>query len=221
MSRSRPAHTRPAGLPGYLGAGILALAIAAGIVAAVAIPTRHQGAGRADRHGAPSTSVSRLPSIAPDVMPPITTGAVITNAGLRAAAAFAAEHGYAAALSVIDLTTARHWSSGSTGLFSTESVAKLFIAARALHQGGGHLDSATDPVAYTMITQSDDASANALYGRAGGDGVITWVKQALNIPSLGSPPLRSGWWGGTQINAYGMTLFYKAVRARPSVWSWL
>ena len=136
------------------------------------------------------------------------------------AVAYAHGHGYRSSIGVLDTQTGAFWGAGDyNSAYASESVMKVFIATRLLLTN--QMSGWNETTAYKMITQSDDASANALYGRAGGDGVITWVKQALNIPTLGSPPLRSGWWGGTQINAYGMTLFYKAVRARPNVWNWL
>ena len=96
---------------------------------------------------------------------------------------------------------------------------KVFIATRLLLTG--QMSGWNSTTAYKMITQSDDASANALYGRTGGDSVITWVMQKLNIPNLGAPPLRPGWWGGTRITAAGMASFYNKVRHLPSVWNWL
>jgi hypothetical protein len=136
------------------------------------------------------------------------------------AVGYAHAHGYRSSVGVLDTQTGAFWGAGDyNSAYASESVMKVFIATRLLltHQMSGW----NQTTAYKMITQSDDASANALYGRAGGDSVITWVKQALNIPTLGSPPLRSGWWGGTQINAHGMAIFYDAIRARPAVWAWL
>jgi hypothetical protein len=144
--------------------------------------------------------------------------AVTTNAAT--AVSYAHGHGYRSSIGVLDTQTGAFWGAGDyNSAYASESVMKVFIATRLLLTN--QMSGWNETTAYKMITQSDDASANALYGRAGGDGVITWVKQALNIPSLGSPPLRSGWWGGTQINAHGMALFYDAIRARPNVWGWL
>jgi phage baseplate assembly protein gpV len=143
---------------------------------------------------------------------------VAGNAG--SAVSYAHGHGYRSSIGVLDTQTGAFWGAGDyNSAYASESVMKVFIATRLLLTN--QMSGWNQTTAYKMITQSDDASANALYGRAGGDSVITWVKQALNIPNLGAPPLRSGWWGGTQINAYGMSLFYKAVRARPTIWNWL
>lgn len=133
---------------------------------------------------------------------------------------YASAHGYRSAIGVMDTQTGTFWGGGSyNSQFASESVMKVFIATRLLMTN--QMSGWNETTAYKMITQSDDASTDALYGRVGGDSVITWIKQALNIPNLGSPPLRSGWWGGTQISAQGMASFYRAVRNRPAVWSWL
>jgi hypothetical protein len=149
---------------------------------------------------------------------PPASAAVTSQA--TAAVSYASSHGYRSSVGVLDTSTGTFWGAGDfNSAYASESVMKVFIATRLLLTN--QMSGWNETTAYKMITQSDDASADALYGRAGGDGVITWVKQALNIPTLGSPPLRSGWWGGTQINAHGMALFYNAVRARPAVWAWL
>ena len=136
------------------------------------------------------------------------------------AVSYAGQHGYRSSIAVLDTSNGAFAGAGDyNSTYASESVMKVFIATRLLLTGQMTGWNAT--TAYKMITQSDDASANALYGRVGGDGVITWVKQALNIPNLGSPPLRSGWWGGTQITASGMASFYNAVKRRPQVWNWL
>ncbi|MEO6701453.1 MAG: hypothetical protein ABI140_21320, partial [Jatrophihabitantaceae bacterium] len=149
---------------------------------------------------------------------PPASAAVTSQAA--SAVSYASSHGYRSSIGVMDTSTGAFWGAGDyNSAYASESVMKLFIATRLLLTN--QMSGWNETTAYKMITQSDDASANALYGRAGGDGLITWVKQALNIPTLGSPPLRSGWWGGTQINAHGMAIFYNAIRARASVWAWI
>ena len=96
---------------------------------------------------------------------------------------------------------------------------KTFIAARLL--ATGQMTGGAESTAWKMITQSDDASANALYGRVGGDGVVNWVASYFHIANLGSPPPRPGWWGGTRITASGLVHFYAAVKRDPRVGPWL
>ncbi|HST50331.1 hypothetical protein [Jatrophihabitans sp.] len=133
---------------------------------------------------------------------------------------YAHANGYRSAIGVLDTQTGAFTGAGDyNSTYASESVMKTFIATRLLMTG--QMSGWNETTAYKMITQSDDASASALYGRVGGDSLINWVKQALNIPNLGYPPLRSGWWGGTQITAAGMASFYNAVRHRPAIWNWL
>lgn len=149
--------------------------------------------------------------------PPVTASTA-TNAA--SAVSYARAHGYRSSIGVLDTQTGAFTGAGDyNSVYASESVMKVFIATRLLMTGQMSGWNAT--TAYKMITQSDDASADALYGRTGGDGVINWVKQALNIPNLGSPPIRPGWWGGTRITAAGMATFYNKVRHLPSVWNWL
>ncbi|MDQ1738842.1 MAG: hypothetical protein QOE53_494, partial [Pseudonocardiales bacterium] len=133
---------------------------------------------------------------------------------------YARQHGYRSAVAVIDTQTGTFTGAGDyNSYYASESVMKTFIATRLLWTG--QMSGWNETTAYKMITQSDDASASALYGRTGGDGLITWIKQVLDIPNLGAPPLRSGWWGGTRITAAGMATFYNKVRNRPAIWNWL
>ncbi len=154
----------------------------------------------------------------------IATAAAPAGASVSSQAAsavnYAHGHGYRSAIAVLDTQTGAFTGAGDyNSTYASESVMKTFIATRLLLTG--QMSGWNETTAYKMITQSDDASASALYGRVGGDSLITWIKQALNIPNLGYPPLRSGWWGGTQITAAGMASFYNAVRHRPGVWNWL
>ncbi len=147
------------------------------------------------------------------VSPPV---AASTAANAANAVGYANAHGYRSSIGVLDTQTGSFTGAGDyNSSYASESVMKVFIATRLLMTGQMTGWNAT--TAYKMITQSDDASADALYGRTGGDSVINWVKQELNIPNLGSPPLRAGWWGGTQITAAGLATFYNKVRHLPSV----
>jgi hypothetical protein len=159
-------------------------------------------------------SVSAIVNSAP------AAAATSTATDAARAVSYARAHGYRSSIGVVDTATGAFSGAGDyNSLYASESVMKVFIATRLLMTG--QMSGWNQTTAYKMITQSDDASANALYGRTGGDGVITWIKQALGVPSLGSPPPRAGWWGGTQITAHGMTLFYNVVRHRADVWPWL
>ena len=137
-----------------------------------------------------------------------------------AAVAAANQQGYRSAVAVLDMDGGGYWTAGDPdATYSSESLIKLFVATRLL--ADGNMSGFNETTAYKMITQSDDASANTLYGRTGGDANITWVEQRYGIPWLGSPPPQSGYWGATPVTAHGMVSFYAAVRADPVVWPWL
>ncbi|HEY2167071.1 MAG TPA: serine hydrolase [Jatrophihabitantaceae bacterium] len=159
----------------------------------------------------PPTSVS-LPTI---------TGAWRTAQQTANAALTYAEHnGYHTAIAVLDTETGQYVSAGdANSVYSSESVVKTMIAARLL--ASGQMTGTVETTAWKMITQSDDASANALYGRVGGDGIVTWAASYFHIANLGSPPPRPGWWGGTRITASGLVHLYAAIKRDPSIGGWL
>jgi hypothetical protein len=138
---------------------------------------------------------------------------------VTAAAAYAQADGFTAGVAVEDTKTGQVWAAGDGGMFSSESVMKVFIATRILLQGD--MSGSTETTAYDMITESDDDAADDLYGLAGGDDVEPWIAAHYGIADLGGPPLQPGWWGGTQVTAVGLVEFYTAVKADPAVWPWL
>jgi hypothetical protein len=154
------------------------------------------------------------------VAAPSPVGAETRAKALSDAAAYGPAHGYRVGISVLDTKTGRLYGAGShTSTFASESVVKVFIATRILLQGRMHGSTASR--AYKMITQSDDAIASSLYGSVGGDSLITWIKKHYNVPSLGSPPKRAGWWGGTYITSDGLVRLYAKLKADKKVSHWL
>jgi hypothetical protein len=83
------------------------------------------------------------------------------------------------------------------------------------------MSGATEATAYRMITSSDDAAANALYLRAGGDAVVDLVGAHYGIADLGAPPPVPGRWGLTRITARGLVHLYAALAKDPAVRPWL
>jgi len=115
--------------------------------------------------------------------PPAQAAFITSNA--QRAVNYAVARGERAAVAVLDTETGSFYGAGSyNALMPTESVVKVFIATRLLLTGKMHGSVAR--TAYKMITQSDDASATALYGRVGGDGLVPWVARHYHLPSLGS-----------------------------------
>lgn len=150
---------------------------------------------------------------------PATAMATASNAAQQAVI-YASSHGYRSAISVLDTQTGSRWDAGDAErTYAAESVMKVFIATRLLDTG--QMSGFNASTAYTMITRSDDASADALYGRVGGDSLITWVAQTYRISDLGSPPAQAGWWGGTMITTHGLSTLYNSLRHDSRVWPWL
>ncbi|GAB2480291.1 IPT/TIG domain-containing protein [Jatrophihabitans fulvus] len=147
-------------------------------------------------------------------------GAVTRTEAVRAAALYAKNRGYAAAVSVYDTKTGTVYSAGKsrTG-FASESLIKVWIAARLIHQG--RLHGSTSSAAWKMITQSDDGIASSLYGSVGGDSLDSWVKSFYKVPTLGSGPLRPGWWGSFRVTSDGLVRLYAKLKKDKKVWPWL
>jgi hypothetical protein len=121
---------------------------------------------------------------------------------------------------VYDRQTGQTYTAGdATGQFASESVVKVFIAARLLVKGEMH--GPTAAAAYKMITQSDDASADAVYGRAGGDGVIPWAEKYFHVRHVGAPPIAADWWGSTRITPRGLARIYAKLAADHRIGPWL
>jgi hypothetical protein len=83
------------------------------------------------------------------------------------------------------------------------------------------MHGATESTAWKMITQSDDWSASALYGRVGGDGLEPWIERHYHVPDLGYGPSRAGWWGNTHLTPVGLAKLYGKLKADPKVAPWL
>lgn len=141
------------------------------------------------------------------------------QAYVNSAAAYASSHGYSTGIAVYDTATGAFYGAGHYDTYyASESVVKAFIATEILLKGDMH--GSTASTAYKMITQSDDNSANRLYGLAGGDSVVSRLDSHYGI-HIGHGPSRSGWWGNTYITAKGMVQFYAKVRKDSKVWPWL
>lgn len=138
----------------------------------------------------------------------------------QSAAQAAVTRGYRTGVAVLDLSTGTYAGAGAdTAPFASESVVKVMIVSRLLLTG--QMTGAVADEAYRMITQSDDADADALYGPAGGDALIEETAAHYGIRFLGSPPRSPGWWGSTQITAKGMVYLYAAIAQDPVVGPWL
>jgi hypothetical protein len=160
-----------------------------------------------------------LPAVALTIAGPPAAAETRTTA-LANAAAYGPAHGYRVGISVYDTKTGKRFDAGAYDkTFASESIVKTMIATRLIAQGRMH--GTTADRAYRMITRSDDAIASSFYNSVGGDRLITWVKQRYDVPGLGSPPRRAGWWGNTHITARGLVKFYAKVKRDRRVGPWL
>jgi hypothetical protein len=151
---------------------------------------------------------------------PQAAGAQTRATAIASAAAYGPAHGFRVGVSVLDTKSGKLYSAGShTSTFASESIVKIFIATRVILQGRMHGTTASR--AYKMITQSDDGIATSLYGTVGGDSLITWIKKYYNVPTLGSPPHRAGWWGNTHITSDGLVRLYAKLKVDKRVGPWL
>ena len=137
------------------------------------------------------------------------------------AAVEAAEgRGDGVAVAVLDTDTGQYYGSlYATEQFPSESVVKVVIAADLLMTA--RMTGSTERLADQMITQSDDAAADTLWGTVGGPAAFTAVAQRYGITDLGQPSATWGWWGNTEFTARGLVELYAAIKADPVVAPWL
>ena len=152
------------------------------------------------------------------VLPPApVTNTCAVTAGLAAAVAVAVGRGEQAGVAVLDTMTGAYVSAGSADTaFDTASVVKVLIATQLLLRG-----QMTAVTAQQMMVLSDDDAADALYGLAGGDDMVTDVAAHYGITLLGSAPADTGQWGESTVTADGLAHLYAALKADPVVWPWL
>lgn len=191
--------------------------------AAVSASTGSPAAG-APRGAAPSvaTSAPAAATTAPakSASPLLPTGPQLT-ANVRAAAAYAGDHGWQTGIAVVDTTTGEATTAGNIhGGFPAESTVKLLIAARLL--AADKMSGDTEAKARAMITRSDDSAADELYLATGGDDLVSWAADRYRLDELGSAPTGGDlYWGSTQIAPLGMARFLAAAKADAKVGPWL
>jgi hypothetical protein len=124
------------------------------------------------------------------------------------------------AVAMLDLESGRLYSAGDIdSYYPSASLVKAFIAARLLVEGQA-ADPGVQDLMWRMIVCSHDDAASALYGRVGGDSLVSWVSQRYGIGGL-APPRMPGWWGTTRVTARAMVEFYARAAADPAVATWL
>jgi hypothetical protein len=168
----------------------------------------------------PAAPAQAAPAQAASAQAPATPVTDAVGTDVQNAARIAVDGGYRTGVAVLDLDTGTYTGAGEdTAEFASESVVKVLLATELLLTG--QMNGATETTAYQMITESDDGAADALYGLAGGDGVVDAVAAHYGITDLGSPPQQAGWWGDTQLTAKGLVQLYAAIAVDPVVGPWL
>lgn len=196
---------------------LLAAVAAAACAAALSAGLPPAGSPRSPARAADSTVLTRRPVAAP--AKPAEPRISPTRARLDAAAAYGRAAGYTVGIAIVDTASGAALTAGTDTTFATESVAKLFIAARLLTDGAMTGDTAA--TGYRMITQSDDDAANALYAQVGGDELIGWVEQHYHLPHLGTGPAKPGFWGLNHVRPSQLVQLLLRLRHDPRVWPWL
>jgi Beta-lactamase enzyme family len=144
----------------------------------------------------------------------------VTPSSVTAAVTAAQHNGDRVAVAVLDTVTNSFYGAGDVdGEFVSESIVKVLIAANLL--ATGQLDAQTQQLALSMIAQSDDNAADALWGVVGGPAVISWAETRYGISDLGDAPAEWGWWGNTKFTARGLVELYASLKADPVVGPWL
>ncbi len=176
------------------------------------------------------TTLRESRAATPTAKPPVATtppkpvvqvpNVCAVNADLAAGVTYAAGRVQQAAAAVLDTETGAYYAAGDADApYNTASVVKVFIATDLLVTG--QMTGQTATTAYTMMAQSDDDAADALYGLVDGDDVVPALAAHYGIADLGSPPADTGQWGETKVTANGLAHFYAAVKKDPAVWPWL
>lgn len=216
MRRRSTGRLAPTGTPAtWLGAGAAGLTVVA-LLSPVMAPVEATPTVRPGLEAPKPTATTARPGQSAE----LPAGAELT-ANVRAAAAYAGEHGWRTGVAVVDTTTGQATTAGNVhGMFSAESTVKVLVATRMLRDG--KLTGDTRAKADAMITRSDDAAGDELYLASGGDDLVAWASEHYGLAGLGEPPANGRLnWGSTQVSPLGMARFLAAAKADPEVGPWL
>lgn len=176
--------------------------IGVGVAAFVAVIAVVSGLGPATVEepppaAAPSTPATTTPQPVPTSAPASTT---TLPAGVQLATA------------VYDLRAGTFVSrSADTRPFPAESLTKLLIATDLAAAGG--LTAATRPAVQSMLSTSDDKTANQLWTSDGGPQIVTRAVQSMGLRAT-TPPKDPGRWGDTVTTADDVVRIYQYVMTK-------
>ncbi|MBA3367700.1 MAG: serine hydrolase [Geodermatophilaceae bacterium] len=160
--------------------------------------------------GSVSTSESSATSA------PAQTRVAETTVGFQTAideaTAFAATQGIGVSIAVIDRELGIEVVNGAASdapIFGA-SLVKLFLADNLLQRqraGEFGLSAEDRSLLEAMLVASDDAAADSLYSRFGGEAMVTEVAQRYRLPSV-APTTEAGSWELTTMSARDVARYY-------------
>ncbi|MDQ3717233.1 MAG: class A beta-lactamase-related serine hydrolase [Actinomycetota bacterium] len=163
-------------------------------------------------NSAESSSVSSSESSATPELSPTRVAEVDFQAGIDEATAFASSQGIEVSIAVIDRELddeAVNGAAADTPVFGA-SLVKLFLADNLLQRqraGEFGLSAEDRSLLEAMLVASDDAAADSLYSRFGGEAMVTEVAQRYRLPSV-APTTEAGLWELTTMSARDVARYY-------------
>ena len=136
-------------------------------------------------------------------------GKVPRASAVRAAGSYARGRAGVVSFAVVD-TKGKLRGRDEGRRYPAASVVKAMLLAaeiRRLKHAGVGIDSNTDSLLRAMITRSDNAAADAIYGRVGDGGLFRVARRARMRRFT-----VAGHWGNAQITAADMARFYLGLR---------
>lgn len=157
-------------------------------------------------------STSEPSAAAEPTQPRVAEAEVDFQAGIDEATAFAASQGLEVSIAVIDRELGAEVVNGGpadTPVFGA-SLVKLFLADNLLQRqraGEFQLSVEDRSLLEAMLVASDDAAADSLYSRFGGEAMVTEVAQRYQLPSV-APTTEAGAWELTTMSARDVARYY-------------
>lgn len=150
-------------------------------------------------------------------VPALDTRSADTGRALDAAAADTAARGVTTYAVVLDRATGHivARTANATTPVAAESLVKLLIAAWYLVQADGAPSADLSAQLHTMIAESDDSIASALFA----EGQVTLMAERYGLVGTGEPA--DGRWGSTAVTADDLATFLWSASHDPLVGPWL
>lgn len=150
--------------------------------------------------------------------PRLVEAEVDFQSGIDEATAFAASQGLEVSIAVIDRELDEEIVNGAEAdtPFLGASLVKLFLADNLLQRqraGEFRLSAEDRFLLEAMLVASDDAAADSLYSRFGGEEIVTEVAQRYRLSSV-APTTEAGVWELTTMSARDVARYYDRFLSR-------